>query len=45
MSLGPVVKTPWFQWRGTGSFPGHGTKILHAARCGQKKKKKNLPEV
>ena len=23
---------------GTGSIPGWGTKILHAARCGQKKK-------
>ena len=25
---------------GTGSIPGEGTRILHAAQCGQKKKKK-----
>ena len=28
---GPVVKTPHFHSRGTGSVPGRGTKILHAA--------------
>ena len=37
---GPVVKTPCFQCRGTGSIPGLGTKIPHAMLRGQKKKKK-----
>ena len=32
----PVVKTPCFQGRGHDSVPGQGTKILHAAQCGQK---------
>ena len=27
-----------------GSIPGHGTKIPHATRCGQKKKKKPKKE-
>ena len=36
---GPVAKTPSFQCRGTGSVPGHGTKILHAIWCSKKKKK------
>ena len=35
----PVVKTPCFDCRGMGSIPGQGTKILRAARHGQKKKK------
>jgi len=26
----PVVKTPCFYFKGTGSIPGWGTKILHA---------------
>ena len=39
---GPVVKTPCFQCRGGAcSIPGLGTMIPHAARLGQKKKKKN----
>ena len=37
---GPGVKTPSSQCRGTGSIPGRGTKILHAARHGQKKETK-----
>ena len=36
---GPVVKTLRSHCRGKGSIPGQGTKIPHAARCGQKKKK------
>ena len=36
---GPVVKTPCFHGMGTGLIPGQGTKILHAAWHGQKKKK------
>ena len=36
---GPVVKTPCFHW-GVGSIPGRGTKIPHATRHGQEKKKK-----
>ena len=35
---GPVVKTPCPHCRGTGSIPGRGTKIPHAARHGKKKK-------
>ena len=38
---GPVVKTPHFQCRDTGSSPDQGTKIPHAVQCGQKLKKKN----
>ena len=37
---GPVVKTLHFHFRGTGSIPGWGTKILHAPWRGQKKKTK-----
>ena len=36
----PVIKTPCFYFRGTGSIPGWGTKILHATWHSQKKKKK-----
>ena len=36
---GPVVRAPCFHCEGPGSIPGQGTKILQAARCGQKKKK------
>ena len=32
----PVVKTPPSNAGGAGSIPGRGTKIPHAARCGQK---------
>ena len=42
---GPVVKTPPSNAGGVGSIPGQGTKVPHAAGCGQKslkKKKKNL---
>ena len=35
---GPVVNTPRFHYRGRGFHPGHGTKIPHATRRGQKKK-------
>ena len=42
---GPVVKTPSCQHRGTSSIPGQGTKIPHAAWCGQKIKKKKLIRV
>ena len=28
----PVVRTPCFHWRGMGSAPGHGTRILHATQ-------------
>ena len=35
---GAVVKTPWFQCRGTSSIPGQGSRIPHAWWCGQKKK-------
>ena len=34
----PVVKTPHFQCRDTGSIPDQRTKISHAAQCGQKLK-------
>ena len=40
----PVVKTPHFQCRdagGVGSIPGQGTKIPHAAWCGQEILKKD----
>ena len=36
---GPVVKTALPLQGGTGSISGRGTKILHAIRCGKKKKK------
>ena len=36
---GPLVKNPCFHPRGEDSIPGRGTKILHAACCGQKKKR------
>ena len=36
---GPVVKTLHLQCRGAGSIPGQGTKIPHAAQCGQNAKK------
>ena len=36
---GPVVKTLRFHCRGVGAIPGQGTKIPHAARHSQKKKK------
>ena len=41
-SGGPMVKTLCSQCggAGTGSIPGLGTKIPHAARHGQKKKRK-----
>ena len=39
-SGGPVVKTLPSNAGGTASIPGRGTKIPHAAQCGQKKKKK-----
>ena len=32
---GPVVKIPRFSCRGHGFHPGQGTKIPHAAQCGQ----------
>ena len=35
----PVVKTLCPQCRGTGSIPGQGTMILHAAKCRQRNKK------
>ena len=35
---GPVVKTPPSNEGGTGSIPGRGTKIPHAAWRNQKKK-------
>ena len=38
----PVVRTRHFHCCGLGSIPGPGTKILQAARHGQKLKKKNL---
>ena len=38
-----MVRTLHFTARGTGLMPGQGTKIPHASRCGQKKKKKNTP--
>ena len=37
---GPGVKSLLFHYRGTGSVPGQGTKIPHALRCSQGKKKK-----
>ena len=30
---------------GTGSIPGHGTKIPHATLCSQKKKKKSNSQI
>ena len=40
---GPVVKTLRFQCRGHGFDPwGQGTKIPHAAQCGQKKGNRTL---
>ena len=36
---GPVVKTPHFHCRGTGSILGWGTKIPQAVRPERKKKK------
>ena len=38
-SGGPVVRTPRFHCRGTGSIPGPGTKIPYAARRGQNNNK------
>ena len=35
-----MVRTPHFQCWGPGSIPGQGTKILQAARHGQKKERK-----
>ena len=35
---GPVIKTPHFQVVDVDLIPGQGTKILHAAWHGQKKK-------
>ena len=35
-----MVKTPHFHCRGCGSNPGRGTKMMHPAQHGQKKKKK-----
>lgn len=35
----PVVKTLWFQCRGTDMVPNRGTKIPHVAQCGLKKNK------
>lgn len=35
-----MVKTLSFNADGIGSIPGWGTRIPHAAQCGQKKKKK-----
>ena len=32
----PVVKIPHFHWKGLGSTPGEGTKILQASGCGQR---------
>ena len=32
----PVVKIPHFHWKGLGSTPGQGTKILQASGHGQK---------
>ena len=36
----PVVKTPCFHFKGTGSIPGWGTKILHATWHSHKKENK-----
>ena len=33
---GPMVKTQYFQCRGSGLIPGQETKIPHDARCGKK---------
>ena len=41
---GPLVKAPCFRCRGAGSVPSWGTKILQAAQCGQKKRKKTKRE-
>ena len=43
----PVWTSPAAHWLlstagGAGSIPGWGTKILHAVRCGQKKKTKGV---
>ena len=38
---GPMVRTPHFYFRGTGSITGQGTKILHVAWYGQKNKNIN----
>ena len=37
---GPVVRTPRFHRQGLDWISGWGAKILQAARCDQKKKKK-----
>ena len=41
----PVIKTPCFYFRGTGSIPGWGTKILHATWHSQKKKKNQISSL
>lgn len=41
-SDGPVVKTQHFQCKGHGFIPGRGTRILNAAWCSRKKKKKKV---
>ena len=39
---GPVVRSPHFHCRGHRVNPQLGSKILHAAQCSQKKKKKDV---
>ena len=39
-----MVKTPHFHCRGCGSNPGRGTKMMHPAQHGQKKKKKETEQ-
>ena len=41
-SLAVQWLTPHFHFRGTGSIPGRGTRIPHAAQHSQKKKKKEF---
>ena len=40
-----MVKTVLPLRGGTGSIPGQGTEMPHAARCGQEKKKKEIIRV
>ena len=40
-----MVRTLCFHYRGRGSIRGWGTRIPHAAQCGQKKKKKKLKNI
>ena len=40
-----MVKTPHFHCRGCGSNPGRGTKMMHPAQHGQKKKKRRQSSI